>query len=143
MRTIGLQNPICIVLDSINLPILEAGSAPAWRKKIPASAKILLYLGRLHAKKGLANLLHAWESLRTGRQPIGILWLSVGIREATKVSSSSWFVSEAWREFIFQVRCLVPINMLLTPPQMPLSCHPPARASPWSSSKHGRMASQL
>ena len=106
MRTIGLQNPICIVLDSINLPILEAGSAPAWRKEIPASAKILLYLGRLHAKKGLANLLHAWESLRTGRQPIGILWLSVGIREATKVSSSSWFVSEAWREFIFQVRCL-------------------------------------
>jgi poly(glycerol-phosphate) alpha-glucosyltransferase len=66
MRTIGLRNPICIVPNSIDLPILEAGGAPAWRKKIPASAKILLYLGRLHAKKGLANLLHAWESLADG-----------------------------------------------------------------------------
>src|SRR6516164_858227 len=61
MRTIGLRNPICIVPNSVDLPILEPGSTPAWRKQIPASAKILLYLGRLHAKKGLINLLRAWE----------------------------------------------------------------------------------
>jgi poly(glycerol-phosphate) alpha-glucosyltransferase len=63
MRKIGLRNPICIVPNSVDLPILEPGSTPAWRKQIPASAKILLYLGRLHAKKGLVNLLRAWESL--------------------------------------------------------------------------------
>ena len=63
MRQIGLRNPICIVPNSVDLPILEPGSTPAWRKQIPASAKILLYLGRLHAKKGLVNLLRAWESL--------------------------------------------------------------------------------
>ena len=94
MRTIGLQNPICIVLDSINLPILEAGSAPAWRKKIPASAKILLYLGRLHAKKGLVNLLRAWESLadaETGHWHLVISRLGSGRlrRRAPPVGSSA------------------------------------------------------
>jgi poly(glycerol-phosphate) alpha-glucosyltransferase len=67
MRTIGLRNPICVVPNSVDLPILETGSAPAWRKQIPASANILLYLGRLHAKKGLVNLLRAWESLADGQ----------------------------------------------------------------------------
>jgi poly(glycerol-phosphate) alpha-glucosyltransferase len=61
MRTIGLRNPICIVPNSVDLPILERSCTPAWRKQIPPGAKILLYLGRLHAKKGLVNLLRAWE----------------------------------------------------------------------------------
>jgi len=65
MRTIGLRNPICIVPNSVDLPALVAGQEPAWRQRIPASAKILFYLGRLHAKKGLVNLLRAWECLAT------------------------------------------------------------------------------
>src|SRR5215469_4029695 len=79
---------------SVDLPILETGSAPAWRKQIPASAKILLYLGRLHAKKGLVNLLRAWESLadaETGHWHLVISRLGSGRlrRRAPPVGSSA------------------------------------------------------
>jgi poly(glycerol-phosphate) alpha-glucosyltransferase len=32
-----------------------------WRREVPENANVLLYLGRLHPKKGLANLLLAWS----------------------------------------------------------------------------------
>ena len=37
--------------------------APPWSDTIARGEKVLLYVGRLHPKKGLANLLHAWREL--------------------------------------------------------------------------------
>jgi poly(glycerol-phosphate) alpha-glucosyltransferase len=34
-----------------------------WLGKVPAGAKVLLYLGRLHPKKGLPNLIRAWNEV--------------------------------------------------------------------------------
>jgi glycosyltransferase involved in cell wall biosynthesis len=61
MRAIGLRNAICIIPNGLETLNPAAGGAPVWRDQIPGTAKVLLYLGRLHPKKGLVNLLHAWQ----------------------------------------------------------------------------------
>ncbi len=66
IRAIGLRNPICIIPNSLETPNPVKGGAPVWHGRIPGTAKILLYLGRLHPKKGLVNLLHAWHSFARG-----------------------------------------------------------------------------
>jgi poly(glycerol-phosphate) alpha-glucosyltransferase len=70
IRVYGLKNPICIIPNGIDLPILgnaetlksESGNAP-WAEVIKPGRKILLYLGRIHPKKGLVNLLKAWAAV--------------------------------------------------------------------------------
>jgi len=61
-RNFGLRNPVCVVPNGVDLP---AVLPPA----VPLAAgfegrKVLLYLGRIHPKKGLPNLLSAWASLK-------------------------------------------------------------------------------
>jgi glycosyltransferase involved in cell wall biosynthesis len=43
--------------DIVNLKLKE----PTWRKLINEDKKILLYLGRIHPKKGLSNLIKSWK----------------------------------------------------------------------------------
>lgn len=66
IRAFGLSNPVCIVPNGVDLPDptkSEAGTLP-WKSFVPRSQRVLLYLGRLHPKKGLASLLRAWAALR-------------------------------------------------------------------------------
>jgi glycosyltransferase involved in cell wall biosynthesis len=66
IRAYGLRNPICIIPNGVDVPAsMDAGPAP-WSAEIKPDRKVLLFLGRLHPKKGLSNLLSAWASL--GRQ---------------------------------------------------------------------------
>jgi glycosyltransferase involved in cell wall biosynthesis len=74
MRALGLRNPICIIANGIDLPESrmqtrcdgatarrEAKSRNApWAGQVESHRKILFYLGRLHPKKNLLNLLDAW-----------------------------------------------------------------------------------
>ena len=54
MRAYGLTNPICVIPNGVELPVeTEAKSAPPGKHN-------LLYLGRLHPKKGLPLLVEAW-----------------------------------------------------------------------------------
>lgn len=69
IRGFGLQNPVCIIPNGIDVPAPTSRAAP-WGEAAPAGKKTLLYLGRLHPKKGLANLLGAWQAL--GRRAPGI-----------------------------------------------------------------------
>src|SRR6185503_10078115 len=64
VRAYGLRNPICVIPNGVDLP--EASIAPLapWAKRVDADAKVLLYLGRLHPKKGLPHLLSAWAAIR-------------------------------------------------------------------------------
>jgi glycosyltransferase involved in cell wall biosynthesis len=57
IRGYGLKNPICVISYGIDVP--EVG-AKAGHPKIPRDRKVLLFLGRIHPKKGLVNLLDAW-----------------------------------------------------------------------------------
>lgn len=56
IRAYGLKNPIAIVPNGVELP--ELGLEKAKRN----GRKQLLYLGRIHPKKGLKELLNAWGS---------------------------------------------------------------------------------
>lgn len=63
-RAYGLKNPVCIIPNGIDIPP-ESTVSPPWTNQIPNDKKVLLYLGRLHPKKGLVNLLGAWKQLRS------------------------------------------------------------------------------
>ena len=55
IRRLGFKQPVCILPNGIDVPPLEQLAAGVRRK--------LLFLGRIHPKKGIDNLLHAWQAL--------------------------------------------------------------------------------
>lgn len=59
IRQLGLDNPIAVIPNGVDLPSLDAPQDRAW-EEWSQGRKILLYLGRLHPKKNLEPLLHAW-----------------------------------------------------------------------------------
>ena len=64
IRAYGLRNPLCVIPNGIDLPDLSNSSA----KTQSQNQKTLLYLGRLHPKKNLVNLIRAWnETFNSGR----------------------------------------------------------------------------
>ena len=71
-RECGLGNPVCIIPNGIDLPTLDGDHLSALGgpvKALKASGRrILLYLGRLHPKKGLPNLLVAWSKIQKEKQ---------------------------------------------------------------------------
>lgn len=60
MRRYGLQNPICIIPNGIALPDASSPDPAPWHDAIEPGKKVLLFLGRIHEKKGLHNLIVAW-----------------------------------------------------------------------------------
>ena len=64
IRRLGLTNPICIIPNGVDLPA-EPSALPA-EPALPV--KVLLYLGRLHPKKGLSELLKGWAQLGSGHE---------------------------------------------------------------------------
>src|SRR5215472_1139763 len=58
IRSYGLRNPICLIPNGVDLPDLGENSTLKSRSD---GQKILLYLGRLHPKKNVANLIRAWN----------------------------------------------------------------------------------
>ena len=74
IRAYGLKNPVCVVPNGIDIPDIDAETLKA--ERLRSERKILLFLGRLHPKKGLVNALKAWASLRTtdNRQPVTDEW---------------------------------------------------------------------
>lgn len=65
IRALGLTNPIAVIPNGVNLPDPSADPLPPapWSATVPAGEKVLLFLGRFHAKKGLGPLLEAWAAL--------------------------------------------------------------------------------
>jgi len=71
LRQAGLKNPIAIIPNGIDLPIIpnaenlksEMLKAP-WDGLVEPGRKVLLFLSRIHPKKGLVNLLRAWAEIR-------------------------------------------------------------------------------
>jgi glycosyltransferase involved in cell wall biosynthesis len=65
VRKFGLTNPVCKISNGVNLPTLSMHYSSPW-EKIPAARnkKILLYLSRIHPKKGVHVLLEAWKDLK-------------------------------------------------------------------------------
>ena len=66
IREYGLKNPVCIIPNGVDLPEniddLKKQDAP-WKNIIAPGQNVLLYLGRIHPKKGLTNLIMAWKQV--------------------------------------------------------------------------------
>ena len=72
IRACGLRNPICVIPNGVDLPdTSERSTAKSQRE----GRKILLYLGRLHRKKNLANLIHAWNEMSSSQDYSNDPWV--------------------------------------------------------------------
>ncbi len=56
IRRMGFQQPVAIIPNGIDIPDLPA--------KVPRQQRTLLFLGRVHPKKGLDMLLPAWRAVQ-------------------------------------------------------------------------------
>lgn len=74
IRAYGLRNPVAIIPNGVMLPTGNGVPTPAWRKRIGENSRILLFLGRIHPKKGLIQLLQAWRLLSRFRDNIQPAW---------------------------------------------------------------------
>jgi poly(glycerol-phosphate) alpha-glucosyltransferase len=69
VRKLGLKNPVCIISNGITIPELGEISTPPWSiVKSAEGKKILLFLGRIHEKKGPDLLLNAWRELHFSKK---------------------------------------------------------------------------
>jgi len=69
IRTFGLRNPICVIPNGIEVRASNgADRTPPWTADMVGSRKVLLYLGRLHPKKGLGILLRGWKKAFKGER---------------------------------------------------------------------------
>ena len=59
IRTYGLTNPVAVVSNGINLPADK--EQVEGRTSVAARSKVLLFLARIHPKKGLAELIEGWR----------------------------------------------------------------------------------
>ena len=66
IRTVGIRNPIAVIPNGVALPSTEVTARPVWAEAFGDSAKVLLFLGRLHPKKGVDGLIKAWSALPEG-----------------------------------------------------------------------------
>lgn len=99
MRDFGLKNPIAIIPNGINLPPL---STHVYEKPWEGDERrALLFLGRIHPKKGLPLLLAAWADLK--RQNPTIVndwflaiagWSEIGHREELEKQAQALGISE-------------------------------------------------
>jgi poly(glycerol-phosphate) alpha-glucosyltransferase len=73
-RKIGLKNPIAIVPNGVSIPNSVADiETPNWAKS--DGRDVLLFLGRIHPKKGLSQLIHSWGLLKRNDPTVITRWV--------------------------------------------------------------------
>lgn len=65
IRHFGVQVPICVIPNGVDLPTAEDEALMA-REREAVAEETILYLGRLHPKKGLTNLIRGWAAAQSG-----------------------------------------------------------------------------
>ena len=75
MRQLGIKTPIRTIPNGVTLPdLVRPRPAPPWSKAAGDDRRVMLFLGRLHPKKGLSELLAAWSTLRQQKAPGAEEW---------------------------------------------------------------------
>jgi glycosyltransferase involved in cell wall biosynthesis len=73
LRHEGITCPIVVIPNGVDLPTGVGGQAP-WHSILPSERRILLFLGRIHRKKGLLDLLRAWASAMACNRVLADTW---------------------------------------------------------------------
>ncbi len=68
MRAYGLTNPIAVIPNGVTLPEANQRFGESVNQSSGANPKTLLFLGRVHPKKGLPEALRAWAQAAKGRE---------------------------------------------------------------------------
>jgi glycosyltransferase involved in cell wall biosynthesis len=100
LRAYGLRNPICVIPNGIDLP-LAAPERESRHPRLPEGRKVLLYLGRLHPKKGLNALIAAWSRVRSGDWILAIAGWDQGGHE-TELKRQATELGIAWADGVSQ-----------------------------------------
>ena len=74
VRAYGMRNPICVIPNGVDLPDLSETPTPQARP-FAEGQKVLLYLGRLHPKKNVSNLIRAWKQILNSHPTTRASWL--------------------------------------------------------------------
>lgn len=74
IRNCGLAGPICLIPNGVDPAPSLRPAPPSWRQTLPPRAPVLLYLGRLHPKKRLLELLEAWHLAHLANRESGTPW---------------------------------------------------------------------
>jgi len=74
VREYGLDTPACIIPNGVSLPPEEAPPSPPWEEAIASDQNVLLFLGRIHPKKGVFELVEAWEQLSEAAPAVADTW---------------------------------------------------------------------
>ena len=70
IREYGLKNPVCVIPNGVDLPSDAETPKPASNHgRADDTRKTVLFMGRIHAKKGLENLVKAWGAVKSRRYP--------------------------------------------------------------------------
>lgn len=64
VRALGLRVPLCVLPNGVDLPTSSPPATPSWTG-VREGRRVMLYLGRIHPKKGLVPLIEGWA--RAGR----------------------------------------------------------------------------
>lgn len=64
IRSYGLRNPLCVIPNGVDLPEQKSKQVPPWSEQVEADRRVLLFLGRIHPKKGLRQLLKGWAEAK-------------------------------------------------------------------------------
>ena len=79
IRAYGLRNPICVIPNGVDVPdTTQGGELRIQDAQVMAATegkKVLLYLGRLHPKKNVANLIRAWKRTTDTDSSAGKDWV--------------------------------------------------------------------
>ncbi|CAD72648.1 MAG TPA: glycosyl transferase family 1 [Rhodopirellula baltica] len=72
IRAFGIRSPICLIPNGVDSPEFAIGQEPAWKNDC-GDRRVLLFLGRIHPKKGLSELIEAWRMLNE-QDPVTCKW---------------------------------------------------------------------
>ena len=79
VREYGLTNPLCVIPNGVDLPLTQSKerNTPWPKTSLPPENKVILFLGRIHPKKNIPELLEAWRLVLSQPDPALQNWMLV------------------------------------------------------------------